>query len=71
MWKDTLMNKFSDTFFERLSRFFYYKKNKVGNDDHTLSLKTTNPIKNALERSNFKILKEETFKRHFFLIAEK
>ena len=62
---------FSDNFFERVSRYFYYRKHKVGDDDHTLSLINTTPIKDALIHSDFKIIKEKIIKRHFYFIAEK
>lgn len=68
----SIFNKiFSNIFFERVSRYFYYRKHKVGDDDHTLSLETTAPIKDALEQSGYKILKEKVIKRHFYFIAEK
>ena len=61
----SIKNKiFSDNFFERVSRYFYYRKHKVGDDDHTLSLETPTPIKDALQHSGYKILKEAIVKRH-------
>ena len=62
---------FSESFLERLTRYWYYKKNKVGSDDHTLSLETTKPIKEALLNAGYKILKEKVVKRHFYFVAEK
>ena len=62
---------FSNTFFERLSRYLYFKKHKVGDDDHTLSLETTQPIESVLISSGFKIIDKEVFKRHFYFVAVK
>lgn len=62
---------FSSSFFERLSRYLYYKKQKVGGDDHTLHLENEIPIELALQEVGFKIIKKECFKRHFYFVAEK
>jgi ubiquinone/menaquinone biosynthesis C-methylase UbiE len=62
---------FSKTFWERISRYLYYKRHAVGDDDHTLSLEDEKPIEKALLNSGFKITKQEVFKRHFYFIAEK
>ena len=62
---------FSGNLFERISRYLYYRNHNVGDDDHTLSLETTTPIKEALEESGFNIIKEKIIKRHFYFVAEK
>ena len=62
---------FSFGFCERLSRFLYYKKHKVGNDDHTLHLENMDPIESALLNQGFVITKKETFKRYFWITASK
>ena len=61
----------SNTFFERLARYKYYKKHAVGNDDHTFLLENEKPFKEALLEAKFKIIKKEIFKHHFFFVAEK
>ena len=62
---------FSSSFWERVSRYFYYKKHAVGSDDHTLHLEDGKPIEEALLESGFTIKKEEIFKRYFYFVAEK
>lgn len=70
--KSSLVSKiFSNTFWERVTRYFYYRKHAVGDDDHTLSLENEKPIEEALINSGFNILKQEVFKRHFYFVAEK
>lgn len=62
---------FSHSFFERLSRYLYYKKHAVGGDDHTLHLEDEKPIEKALLEAGFKIEKQEVFKRYFYFVARK
>jgi ubiquinone/menaquinone biosynthesis C-methylase UbiE len=62
---------FSNNFFERISRYLYYKKHSVGSDDHTLHLEDEKPIENALLESGFKIKKQLVFKKYFYFVAEK
>ncbi len=62
---------FSSSFWERVSRYLYYKKYAVGSDDHTLHLEDGKPIEEALLESSFSIKKEEVFKRYFYFVAEK
>lgn len=62
---------FSFSFFERLSRYLFYKKHFVGQDDHTLHLTDEKPIEKTLLDSGFKIVKSEVFKRHFYFVAVK
>ena len=61
----------SESFLERLTRYLYYKKNKLGKDDHTYHFKNIDIFVQGLEEKGFKILKAETFKRYFFVLAEK
>jgi len=61
----------SNSFWERIARYKYYKKYHVGDDDHTLHLENVNPIKKSLIKSGFKIRKMKVFKRYFYFIAEK
>jgi ubiquinone/menaquinone biosynthesis C-methylase UbiE len=62
---------FSSSFWERVSRYLYYRKHAVGSDDHTLHLEDGKPIEEALLESGFTIKKEEIFKRYFYFVAEK
>ena len=62
---------FSSSFFERVSRYLYYRKHSVGDDDHTLHLEDEKPIEVALNNKGFKIIKQEVFKRYFYFVAEK
>lgn len=62
---------FSFSFWERLSRFLYYRKHKVGDDDHTLHLENMDPIETALINNGFNITKKEIFKRYFWITASK
>jgi ubiquinone/menaquinone biosynthesis C-methylase UbiE len=71
---DRTQNKskiFTFTFLERISRFLYFKKHKVGNDDHTLHLENIEPIEKALIKSGFKIKEKEIYKRYFWITALK
>ena len=62
---------FSYNFFERLSRYLYFKKHHVGSDDHTLHLEDEKPIEIELLKNDFKILKQKIFKRYFYFVAQK
>jgi ubiquinone/menaquinone biosynthesis C-methylase UbiE len=62
---------FSFSFWERVSRYLYYKKYAVGNDDHTLHLENEKPIEEALLNVGFSIKRQEVFKRHFYFVVVK
>lgn len=62
---------FSPSFWERIARYLYYRKHKVGADDHTLHLKDEMPIEDELLKAGFVIEKKEVFKRNFYFIAMK
>jgi ubiquinone/menaquinone biosynthesis C-methylase UbiE len=62
---------FSHSFFERLSRFMYYRKYKVGSDDHTLHLPDEKPVEKELLKAGFIIEKQEVVKRYFYFVARK
>jgi ubiquinone/menaquinone biosynthesis C-methylase UbiE len=62
---------FSLSFWERVSRFLYFKKHQVGDDDHTLHLTNIDPIEKALISNGFKIVEKEVFKRYFWIIGSK
>ena len=67
----TSNNKGLHSLLEKAARYFYYKKNGVGADDHTLHLKNTDIIINELNTNGFEIEKNVTFKRYFYIIAKK
>lgn len=62
---------FSYSFWERVARYLYYRKYKVGSDDHTLHLKDEMPIEQELLNAGFNIEKKEVFKRNFYFVAIK
>jgi ubiquinone/menaquinone biosynthesis C-methylase UbiE len=61
----------SDTFFERLARYLYYKRSKVGHDDHTYHFDSLEPFETGMKEKGFIIEKSEIFKRYFFVVAKK
>lgn len=67
----TSQKLFSDTFFERLARYLYYKKHKVGSDDHTYHFTSLEPFETGMKENGFVIEKSEIFKRYFFIVAKK
>ncbi|MEI6122909.1 MAG: class I SAM-dependent methyltransferase [Bacteroidota bacterium] len=62
---------FSYSFWERVARYLYYRKYKVGSDDHTLHLKDEIPIEQELIKTGFIIEKKEVFKRNFYFVGVK
>lgn len=62
---------FSNTLWERIVRFLYYRKFKVKSDDHTFHFSNTEPIINELKNNGLTIEKEHCFKRYFYIIARK
>lgn len=62
---------FSYSFWERVTRFLYYRKYNVQSDDHTFHFKNIEPIVKELKKHGVIIEKEHTFKRYFYVIAKK
>ncbi len=62
---------FSNTFLERCTRYLFYRKHKVGSDDHTLHIENPSIFEEELKIVGFKLIKKEIFKKYFYLIAEK
>lgn len=58
-------------FLERVTRKLYYRKYKVGHDDHTHHFETIEPIKTAVNKVNFKIVESEEYLNNFWLVAVK
>ncbi len=67
----TSQKLFSDSFFERLSRYLYYKKSKVGHDDHTYHFTSLEPFETGMKEKGFIVEKGEIFKRYFYVLAKK
>ncbi|MBA3327765.1 MAG: methyltransferase domain-containing protein [Solirubrobacterales bacterium] len=61
----------SRSFPERVARYLYYRRHRVGSDDHTLHLKDTSTIEQALEAAGLRIDEVQVFKRYFFIVATK
>jgi ubiquinone/menaquinone biosynthesis C-methylase UbiE len=62
---------FSISFWERVSRYLYYRKYKVGTDDHTNHFDTIEPIEKAMNDAGFKTQSKEEFFGHFWIIGKK
>lgn len=62
---------FSFSFWERLARFLYFRKYKVGNDDHTWHFETIEPIETALHKFGFSTIAKEEFYGFFWITAKK
>lgn len=60
---------FTQSFFERLTRYLYFRKHSVKSDDHTFHFETINPILEELERNGLIIEKQKVFKRYFYIVA--
>ncbi len=58
---------FSDTLFERLARYFYYRKYAVGTDDHTNHFEDTSEIIRSLKNAGFKIIIDHTYSDNFII----
>lgn len=56
---------------ERITRYIYFRRARVGDDDHTFHFKDTSPFTEAAEEAGFVVEKAEVFKRYFFVIARK
>lgn len=67
----TVSKIFSPSFWERVARYLYYRKYKVGSDDHTLHLENELPIEMELQKAGFLIETKEVFKRNFYFVARK
>lgn len=58
-------------FLEKLTRYIYYRPNKVGKDDHTFHFENTNKIIECMEKTGFIITKNRVFNNHFMIKATK
>jgi ubiquinone/menaquinone biosynthesis C-methylase UbiE len=62
---------FSYSFWERLSRYLFYRKYNVGTDDHTFHFETIEPIESALVKTGYKILNKEEYYGNFWIVGQK
>lgn len=62
---------FSFSFWERVSRYLYYRKYKVGSDDHTWHFETIEPIETGLKKNGFETIAKEEFNGFFWITAKK
>jgi len=58
-------------FLEKLTRYIYYRQNKVGKDDHTFHFENTNDIIECMKKSGFVITENRVFNNHFVIKATK
>jgi len=70
--KVSLMDKlFSNDFLEMLARYMYFRRHRVGSDDHTYHFTTSDPIKQTMLDEGFEIEASETYSRYFFIVGRK
>jgi ubiquinone/menaquinone biosynthesis C-methylase UbiE len=62
---------FSMQFFERVARYLYFRKYRVGDDDHTYHFESVDPIETALTAKGFKIIEKEELLGNFWITAIK
>lgn len=62
---------FSDSFFERITRWWYYRKFAVGTDDHTNHFEDTSAITKTLKENGFEIIMDHVYSDNFILKARK
>jgi ubiquinone/menaquinone biosynthesis C-methylase UbiE len=67
----TTAKLFNFSFFERLTRYLYFRKYGVKADDHTFHFETIDSILSELNKNNLTIKKNSVFKRHFYIVASK
>jgi ubiquinone/menaquinone biosynthesis C-methylase UbiE len=56
---------------ERIARYIYYRRYRVGRDDHTFHFPNPTPIEDAVAAAGLRIDVSETIKRHFCIVAIK
>ncbi len=62
---------FSDSIFERVARWWYYRKFAVGTDDHTNHFEDTSAITKTLKENGFEIIMDHVYSDNFILKARK
>lgn len=62
---------FSQSIWERIARYLYFRRYAVGDDDHTLHLSDESIIVDQMIKVGFTIEKDEKYKRSFFIVGEK
>ena len=69
--KSFIRKIFSKNIFEKISRYLYYKRNRVKSDDHTFHFYNTDEIIEALTENKFKIEINENEQGIFWILASK
>ncbi len=62
---------FSDSIFERVARYRYYKKYAVGSDDHTYHFENTDEMAGTLTTTGFEVIMNHLYSDNFILKARK
>jgi len=62
---------FTDSIFERFTRYWYYRKHAVGGDDHTNHFEDTSAIIKCAELNGFEILMDHIYSDNFIIKAKK
>lgn len=62
---------FSLSFFEVVGRRLFFRKHRVGRDDHTHHFRSSTPIAECLEAAGFVLEEQEEFKGHFLVLARR
>lgn len=62
---------FSNSIWERVTRYLYYRRHRVGHDDHTYHFTSLEPFVTAATEAGFVLEQAETYKRYFFIVARK
>ena len=69
--KSIIRKIFSKNIFEKISRYIYYKRNRVKSDDHTFHFYNTDEIIAALNENKFEIEINENEQGIFWILASK
>lgn len=67
----TTSKLFGFQFWERVARYLYYRKYRVGDDDHTFHFEDVQPMVQGLEKAGFTIVDHEEFLGNFWITAVK
>jgi ubiquinone/menaquinone biosynthesis C-methylase UbiE len=58
-------------YLEKAARYFYYRKYKVGGDDHTYHFHNTKELEEELSKNKFNIIDREVFLNYFYIVAKR
>ncbi|MEN8151225.1 MAG: class I SAM-dependent methyltransferase [Planctomycetota bacterium] len=62
---------FTSSTLERVARRAYFRKHRVGDDDHTYHFEDTVDIARSMTDAGFTVRRDETFSRYFLVVGEK